>query len=159
MSEDFKEIERKFLVRDATFREEAFKTERIAQGFLSSVPERTVRVRLSGGRGFLTVKGIGNRSGARRFEWEKEITSDEAVTLLELCEPGRVEKTRFFVRADEHVFEVDVFEGENKGLIVAEIELKEESEPFKRPSWLGDEVTGQVKYYNAALARHPYSQW
>jgi len=159
MSKGLKEIERKFLVRDESFRKEAFKTERIAQGFLSSVPERTVRVRLGGDTGYITVKGLGDASGASRFEWEKEITAEEAGALLELCEPGIIVKTRFFVRSGKHVFEVDVFEGENKGLVVAEIELKEESEPFKRPYWLGEEVTGDVRYYNATLARHPYSKW
>ena len=159
MSREFKEIERKFLVTGKGFREEAFKTERIAQGFLSSVPERTVRVRLAEGRGYLTVKGMGNRSGARRFEWEKEISAEEAAVLLELCEPGSIVKTRFYVRSGKHMFEVDVFEGENRGLVIAEIELQEESEVFARPDWLGQEVTGEVKYYNAALARHPYSKW
>ena len=159
MSEAFKEIERKFLVTSEAFREEAFQSERIAQGFLSSVPERTVRVRLAGDRGYITVKGLGDASGASRFEWEKEISPKEAAALLQLCEPGLIEKTRYFVRSEKYVFEVDVFEGENQGLIIAEIELPDETQPFARPSWLGEEVTGQVEYYNAALACHPYSKW
>ena len=159
MSKGFKEIERKFLVTSEAFKQEAFKSERISQGFLSSVPERTVRVRLADDRGYITVKGLGNESGARRFEWEKEISPEEAKALLELCEPGQISKTRYFVRSERHLIEVDVFAGANRGLIIAEIELQDETEPFKRPSWLGEEVTGQVRYYNAALAGHPFSKW
>ena len=153
------EIERKFLVLNDDFKKESFKKERIIQGFLSSVPERTVRVRLIGDQGFLTVKGIGNESGTTRFEWEKEISTADAERLLSICEPGKIEKLRYFVKAGGHVFEIDDFTGENQGLVVAEIELSDESETFIRPDWLGDEVTGKAKYYNAALSRNPYSNW
>ena len=153
------EIERKFLVSGEAFRDEALRSERITQGFLSSVPERTVRVRQVGEKGWITVKGLGNASGASRFEWEKEIPGEEAENLLELCEPGRIKKTRYYVEKGQHTFEVDEFEGNNKGLVIAEIELLHESDSFVRPEWLGPEVTGQVKYYNAALSKNPFSQW
>lgn len=154
-----KEVERKFLVVSDAYREEAVKHHRIIQGFLSSVPERTVRVRKSDDRGWITVKGLGNSSGTTRFEWEKEISGAEAGHLLELCEPGMIEKTRYYVRKGEHVFEIDEFEGRNQGLVVAEIELQSEDQAFERPGWLGQEVTGEVKYYNAALSRNPFTQW
>ncbi len=154
-----KEIERKFLVKSHDYRKEAQKTEEITQGFLSSVPERTVRVRMVDKMGWITVKGIGNASGITRFEWEKEIPGSEAKSLLDLCEPGRIEKTRYYVKRGAHTFEVDEFKGHNQGLVIAEIELEEETESFEHPSWLGEEVTGQIKYYNASLSKLPYSQW
>ena len=154
-----KEIERKFLVVNDAFKAASFKREKIVQGFLSSVPERTVRIRITGDAGFITIKGLGNASGTTKFEWEKEISTADAERLLSICEPGKIEKLRYFVKAGGHVFEIDDFTGENQGLIVAEIELSDESETFIRPDWLGDEVTGQVKYYNAALSRNPYSNW
>ena len=153
------EIERKFLVSGAGYREEAFRKERIRQGFLSSVPERTVRVRMAGDRGWITVKGIGSQEGTTRFEWEREITGEEAERLLELCEPGIIDKTRFYVKNGRHTLEVDEFHGENQGLVIAEIELSEEDESFSRPDWLGEEVTGETKYYNAALSQWPYKDW
>lgn len=154
-----KEIERKFLVKSHDYRKEAQKTEEIIQGFLSSVPERTVRVRMVDKIGWITVKGIGNASGTTRFEWEKEIPGSEAKSLLDLCEPGRIAKTRYYIRRGTHTFEVDEFHGENKGLVIAEIELEEETESFEHPSWLGEEVTGQNKYYNASLSKLPFSKW
>ena len=156
---EFKEIERKFLVSGPGYRKEAFRTERIRQGFLSSVPERTVRVRMSGDRGWITVKGIGNQKGTTRFEWEKEITGQEAEELLGLCEPGIIDKMRYFVEKGRHTFEVDEFHGDNEGLVIAEIELSDENEAFSRPGWLGEEVTGETKYYNAALSQRPYQHW
>jgi len=156
---DNKEIERKFLVKDDSFKAGCFKKERIIQGFLSSVPERTVRVRLMGSTGFLTVKGIGNATGTTRFEWEKEISSSDAKALLYLCEPGIIDKTRYYFSAGAHTFEIDEFESENKGLIMAEIELKNEDEVFVKPSWLGKEVTGDIRYYNASLVVNPYQNW
>jgi adenylate cyclase len=155
----YKEIERKFLVISDEYRKEAGYSKRITQGFLSSVPERTVRVRKVDDRGWVTVKGLGNESGTTRFEWEMEISGAEAGQLLEICEPGIIGKTRYFVRKGSHTYEVDEFEGQNHGLVIAEIELASEDEPFDRPGWLGEEVTGQVKYYNAALSRNPYSKW
>lgn len=153
------EIERKFLVLNDHFKKDAFKEQRIVQGFLSSVPERAVRVRIMGKKGFLTVKGIGNDSGTTRFEWEKEITLHEAEKLLELCEPGIIDKQRYFVRSGEHLFEVDVFGLDNQGLIIAEIELFKEDEIFVKPHWIGEEVTGQVHFYNSSLSKKPFKDW
>ena len=152
------EIERKFLVK-GNFKPEVFKSTRIMQGYLSSVPERTVRVRINGEQGFITIKGKGNNSGIRRYEWEKEIPLNEAEELLQLCEPGIINKTRYLVKAGEHTFEVDEFHGENEGLIMAEIELKTENENFIKPAWLDKEVTGDDRYYNAMLTKHPYTRW
>lgn len=152
------EIERKFLVK-GEFKNLAKKQTRITQGYLSSVPERTVRVRVKGEKGFITIKGIGNESGASRYEWEKEIPTDEVKELLKICEPGVIDKTRFLVEAGEHTYEVDEFYGENEGLIVAEVELNSEDETFDKPEWLGEEVTGDVKYYNSMLMKNPYAKW
>lgn len=152
------ETERKFLVK-GNFKAGAESSQRITQGYLSSVPERTVRVRIKGDRGFITVKGIGNASGASRYEWEKEIPVAEVKELLELCEPGVIDKTRYLVRVGAHVFEVDEFYGENEGLVVAEVELDDEGQAFEKPSWLGAEVTGDVRYYNAMLMKNPFTKW
>src|SRR6187551_3762040 len=129
------EIERKFLVTSDAFKEESFAQNRIKQGYLSSVPERTIRVRIKGNKGFLTIKGVTNESGLSRFEWEKEIPVDEAKELLKLCEKGAIDKTRFEVKMGNHVFEIDEFYGENEGLVMAEIELASETEPFEKPNW------------------------
>lgn len=152
------EIERKFLV-SGEFKSSAFKATRITQGYLSSVPERTVRVRVKGEKGFITIKGIGSDSGASRFEWEKEISVEEVRDLLRICEPGVIDKTRYLVKAGEHTFEVDEFYGDNEGLTVAEVELSSEQEAFDRPAWLGVEVTGDVRYYNSMLMKNPYKNW
>lgn len=152
------EIERKFLVNGG-FKSDAFKATRITQGYLSSVPERTVRVRVKGDKGFITIKGIGNASGASRFEWEKEIPVEDVKALLEICEPGVIDKTRYLVKAGEHTYEVDEFYGDNEGLTVAEVELSDENEAFDKPSWLGEEVTGDAKYYNSMLMKNPYKNW
>lgn len=153
-----KEIERKFLVR-GDFKSLAFRSERITQGYLSSVPERTVRVRIKGNEGFITIKGLSNASGLTRYEWEKEIPVDEVRELLQLSEPGMIDKTRYLVQVGKHVFEVDEFYGENEGLILAEIELQSEDEPFEKPEWLGKEVTGDPRYYNAMLSKKPYKSY
>ncbi len=153
-----KEIERKFLV-NGDFKSEAFKSIRIIQGYLSSVPERTVRVRVKGDKGFITIKGIGNASGITRYEWEKEIPVEDVKELLLICEPGVIDKTRYLVKAGEYTFEVDEFHGDNEGLIVAELELPDENAPFERPDWLGEEVTGDSRYYNAALSVNPFKTW
>ena len=153
-----KEIERKFLV-NGDFKSEAFKSIRIIQGYLSSVPERTVRVRVKGDKGFITIKGIGNASGITRYEWEKEIPVEDVKELLLICEPGVIDKTRYLVKAGEYTFEVDEFHGDNEGLIVAEVELPDENAPFERPDWLGEEVTGDSRYYNAALSVSPFKTW
>jgi adenylate cyclase len=153
------EIERKFLVKDTSFKAAAFTENHIAQGYLSSVPERTVRVRIKGKKGFLTIKGISNESGLSRFEWEKEIPVEEAEKLLLLCEKGVIDKTRFEVKSGNHVYEVDVFYKENEGLIIAEIELSSETETFEKPYWLGEEVTNDKRYYNSYLSKNPYKNW
>lgn len=152
------EIERKFLVA-GEFKGSATKATRITQGYLSSIPERTVRVRIKGDKGFITIKGIGNDSGASRFEWEKEIPVAEVESLLKICEPGVIDKTRYLVPAGGHTFEVDEFYGDNEGLTVAEVELASENEAFERPTWLGQEVTGDVKYYNSMLMKNPFKKW
>jgi len=152
------EIERKFLVK-GDFKASSKKETRIIQGYLSSVPERTVRVRIKGDKGFITIKGIGNASGASRYEWEKEIPVSEVKELLELCEPGVIDKTRFLVDSDKHTFEVDEFYGDNEGLTVAEVELSNENEEFLKPEWLGEEVTGDAKYFNSMLMKNPYKNW
>ena len=153
------EIERKFLVTSEAFKKEAFAQNRIAQGYLSSVLERTVRVRIKGDKGFLTIKGASNESRLSRFEWEKEIPIEEATALLKLCEKGIIDKTRFEVKIGNHIFEVDEFYGENEGLIIAEVELKSETETFEKPVWLGKEVTNDIRYYNSYLSKNPFRNW
>lgn len=153
-----REIERKFLVC-GDYKSHAKMNARIVQGYLSSVPQRTVRVRTKGERAYLTIKGEGDERGISRYEWEREIPFDEAVELLELCESGTIDKTRYVIRHGGHVFEVDEFHGRNEGLTVAEIELESEDEPFDRPDWLGEEVTGDDRYYNAMLTKNPYKEW
>jgi len=152
------EIERKFLVK-GEFKKFAAKQTRIIQGYLSSIPERTVRVRVKGDKGYITIKGIGNAAGASRYEWEKEIPVAEVMELLKICEPGVIDKTRYNVPVGGFTFEVDEFYGENQGLVVAEVELKSESDVFEKPEWLGVEVTGDVKYYNSMLMKNPYTKW
>ncbi len=153
------EIERKFLTTSDTFKAVAFKQTRITQGYLSSVPDRTVRVRIKGEKGYLTIKGMSNESGLSRFEWEKEIPIKEAESLLLLCEKGIIDKCRYEVKFGNHIFEVDEFYGENEGLIFAEIELKSENESFEKPTWIGQEVTNDSKYYNSYLSKNPYVDW
>jgi len=154
------EIERKFLVQ-GDYKAEAYKAIRITQAYLSSVPERIVRVRVKGDKGFITIKGICNASGTARFEWEKEIPVEEARQLLEICEPGIIDKVRYLVKnADgQHTWEVDEFYGDNDGLTVAEIELADENESFDKPVWLGEEVTGDHKYFNSMLMKNPFKNW
>ncbi|WP_298365541.1 CYTH domain-containing protein [uncultured Lutibacter sp.] len=153
------EIERKFLVK-GEFKKHAIQKIKISQGFLSTVPERTVRIRLTNEKGFITVKGIGNNSGTTRFEWEKEISKIEAESLLKLCEPNIIEKYRYIVPVNNDLFfEVDEFIGLNKGLVVAEIELPSENTVYEKPIWLGKEVTGKKQYYNSAIAQKPFNKW
>ena len=152
------EIERKFLVA-GDFKPFANKATRIIQGYLSSVPERTVRVRIKDDKGFLTVKGRSSKSGTTRFEWEKEIPVGEAQELIAICESGVIDKTRYIVEAGRHIYEIDEFHGDNQGLIVAEIELASEDETFAKPQWLGKEVTGDTRYYNSMLMKNPYRNW
>lgn len=153
------EIERKYLVTSLEFKNEYYTKNEIAQGYLSSNPERTVRVRIKGNKGYLTIKGLGNESGASRFEWEKEIELNEAKQLLKLCEKGVIEKTRYEVKSGNHVIEVDEFHGDNNGLIVAEIELENENESIEKPHWLGNEVTNDERYYNSYISLNPFKNW
>ncbi len=152
------EIERKFLVNHISFDRENSKKTYIKQGFLNTHKERTVRVRIRDDKGYLTIKGISSTDGMSRFEWEKEISLEDAQNLMLLCEEGFIEKTRFEIPFGNHVYEVDEFYGNHEGLIVAEIELNDANESFEKPNWLGKEVTGDVKYYNSFLSKHPYKK-
>lgn len=145
------EIERKFLVINDSFKTEATQQYVIKQGYLNRNPERTVRVRTKNNKAFLTIKGKSNSSGTTRFEWENQIDINEALELLKLTEGNIIEKTRYIIPYKNHTFEVDIFEGNQKGLILAEIELKDENETFEKPSWLGKEVTGDIRYYNSTM--------
>jgi CYTH domain-containing protein len=153
------EIERKFLVTSDAFKDQAHRKFRIVQGFLNRNPERTVRVRLKDNTGFLTVKGKSTDDGLSRFEWEKEISENDAKVLLEFCEKGVIDKIRYLVNVENHMFEVDEFFTDNEGLVIAEVELKTEDEAFTKPNWLGEEVTGNIKYYNSQLSKKPYNTW
>ena len=153
------EIERKFLVQSEEFKAISFAKNEISQGYLNSNPERTVRVRIKGNQGYLTIKGKGNETGMSRLEWEMEIPVDEAKMLLNLCESGVISKMRYEVKFGNHVYEVDEFFGENEGLVLAEIELKSEDETFEKPDWLGEEVTNNEKYYNSYLSKNPFKNW
>jgi len=150
------EIERKFLVIQETFKNQAIKSTLIIQGYLNSHPERSVRIRVKGNKGFLTIKGKSNLSGTSRFEWEKEIPLTEAEKLLTLCEEGIIKKNRYEIPSGRHIIEVDEFLGKHKGLLLAEIELNHEKEDFTKPNWLGKEVTGNPKYYNSQLSKSTY---
>ena len=152
------EIERKFLV-NGDFRSESRSSVHIVQGYLSSDPHRTVRVRVYGDKAFITVKGCSDNAGIARFEWEKEIEVQDALQLLALCEPEVIDKVRYLVPAGDYVYEVDEFHGENEGLIVAEIELLSVDSEFDKPQWLGKEVTGDKRYYNSMLKSNPYITW
>jgi CYTH domain-containing protein len=153
------EIERKFLVLNDSFKSENYKKSYIKQGFLNSNKNRVVRIRILDDTGFITVKGISSKDGTSRFEWERKILLKEAQKLLTLCEEGIIEKNRYFIKVDNFIYEIDVFEGENKGLTVAEIELNTVFEKFEKPHWIGKEVTGLTKYYNSELSKHPFSKW
>ena len=152
------EIERKFLVK-GPFKEQAASRTHIIQGYISSQKGRTVRVRLRDQQAYLTIKGPSRDGGLSRYEFEKEITIDEGLSLLTLCEPGVIEKDRWLVTSGKHTFEVDEFFGENEGLLLAEVELSAPDEPFEKPSFLGKEVTGDRRYYNSSLRINPYSKW
>lgn len=153
------EIERKFLVKDDSYKRMAFKSYAIRQGYICSDSGRTVRVRIRDDKGFLTIKGPSDASGMSRYEWEHELSLPEAEELMKLCRPGMIDKTRYLVKWGSHTFEVDEFYGANDGLVVAEVELASEDEPFGCPPFLGEEVTGQRRYYNASLMACPYKEW
>lgn len=146
------EIERKFLVNSTTFIKKAYQKTTLRQGYLSKDPKRTVRVRIFDQKGLLTIKGKSSESGMSRFEWEKEIDRADADQLLDLALPGIIEKDRYLVNENNHCFEVDVFHGNHKGLILAEIELENENEKILLPDWIGKEVTGEKQYYNSFLS-------
>ena len=152
------ETERKFLVLDDGYKAQAVESHRIRQGYIAHDMGRSVRVRIRDDKGILSVKGPFIGVGSRP-EWEKEISLQEAEDLFLLCKPGSIDKTRWIVPAGERFFEVDEFHGENEGLVMAEIELKCQDEAFGRPSWLGEEVTGDPRYYNGYLARNPFKSW
>lgn len=153
------EIERKYLVNSKDYRSLAFSKSHIVQGFLNSHPDRVVRIRIADDKAFLTVKGRSNSAGTTRFEWEKEIPTPEAKLLLELCEKEILEKIRYFVRTGTHIIEVDEFLGSNQGLVIAEIEIEKEDDKIEVPSWVGLEVTGDIKYYNSQLSKSPFKEW
>ena len=154
------EIERKFLV-SGDFKKEAYGSVRITQGYLSSVPQRVVRVRVKGEKGFITIKGAADETGISRFEWEKEISLQDAQSLLQLAEPVIIDKTRYLIKNTDgcHTWEVDEFHRDNEGLVMAEIELSNENDPFDKPDWLGKEVTGDKRYYNSYLSKNPFKTW
>ena len=153
------EIERKFLVKKTDFVTESNYKKKLKQGYLNADKKRTVRIRIADEIAFITVKGESNSTGTTRFEWEKEIKKREAEELLLLCEPCLIEKTRYLIDAGRHTFEVDEFHGDNEGLILAEVELRSETEDFISPNWLGLEVTGDPKYYNSSISKNPYKNW
>jgi len=152
------EIERKFLVK-GDYKSLAYHHSHIQQGYFATEPGRTVRVRMRDDKAYLTIKGPSDNQGLSRYEFETEIPTADARQLLLLCKPGRVDKVRWLVKSGSHIVEVDEFLGENAGLVVAEIELKSEDEPYERPDFLGQEVTGIPRYYNKYLATHPYTTW
>jgi len=154
------EIERKFLVKaGADFRGRAYASSRICQGYIASGHGRTVRVRTRDDRAYLTIKGPSLDGGLSRYEFEKEITTEEARQLFHLCEPGLIDKTRYLVKSGEHTFEIDEFYGDNEGLIIAEVELSSPDESFEKPDFIGEEVTGDRRYYNSHLRANPYRNW
>ena len=153
------EIERKYLVLDDSFKHEAFSKSHIQQGYICSERGRTVRVRIRDARAYITIKGPSTDNGLTRYEFEQEIPLADAEQLMKLCEPGIIDKTRWLVKSGDHTFEVDEFHGENDGLIVAEVELRDATDVVEIPHFIGKEVTGDRRYYNSQLRRHPYSSW
>ena len=153
------EIERKFLVLNSSYKHEAFASSHIRQGYICSDRGRTVRIRIRDEHAYITIKGPSLDGGLSRYEFEQEIPMDDAEKLLTLCEPGIIDKTRWLVKSGQHTIEVDEFHGENDGLIMAEVELKSRSEEPILPHFIGKEVTGDRRYYNSQLRRHPYSTW
>lgn len=153
------EIERKFLVTNDDYKRQAYASYRIKQGYICSGHGHTVRVRLRGETAFLTIKGPSRDGGLSRYEFEKEITIEEALELFRLCQPGIIDKTRYLVKSGEHTFEVDEFYGDNEGLVMAEVELGAPEEPFVAPSFIGQEVTGDKRFYNSHLRQYPYKLW
>ena len=152
------EIERKFIVT-GEFKHLATSADRIKQGYIASGNGRTVRVRIRAGRGYLTIKGPSDKAGLARYEFETEISLADAEDLFRICEPGVIDKTRYLVPFGAHTFEVDEFYGDNDGLVMAEVELQSEDEPYERPDFLGREVTGDRRFYNSHMRRYPFCLW
>ena len=155
------EIERKFLVEGEDFKQQAYAVSHIQQGYIGTKPGRTVRIRLRDDHAFLTIKGPAGDDGLSRYEFETEISPDDARDLLKLCEPGLIDKHRYLVKSldGEHVWEIDEFHGDNDGLVMAEIELRSETDSFEKPHFIGKEVTGDRRYYNGHLRANPYKFW
>ena len=153
------EIERKFLVLDDSYKHEAFASSHIRQGYICSERGRTVRIRIRDERAYITIKGPSLNGGLSRYEFEQEIPLADAERLMLLCEPGMIDKTRWLVKSGKHTFEVDEFHGDNDGLVMAEVELSNENESFEKPHFIGQEVTGDRRYYNSQLRRNPYCKW
>lgn len=153
------EIERKFLVTGEDYKNRAFAHSRISQGYICSTGGRTVRVRIRDDKGYLTIKGPSDHAGLARYEFETEISLTDAHDLMKICEPGVIDKTRYLVRSGNHVFEIDEFYGDNEGLVMAEVELADENEPYEKPDFIGREVTGDRRFYNSHMRQSPYSWW
>ncbi|MDR2145974.1 MAG: CYTH domain-containing protein [Tannerella sp.] len=153
------EIERKFLVKDNSFMNRAFQKRHTVQGYLCADRKRSVRIRIADSEAFLTIKSGANERGWSRYEFERPVPLEDAKELMKLCLPGIIDKVRYYVEFESYTWEVDVFSGENEGLTVAEIELESEEETFALPEWVGAEVSGDTRYYNAALAKKPFSLW
>ena len=153
------EIERKYLVLDDSFKHEAFSKSHIQQGYICSERGRTVRIRIRDSRAYITIKGPSLNGGLSRYEFEQEIPLDDAQQLMQLCEPGIIDKTRWLVKSDRHTFEVDEFHGDNDGLVMAEVELENEQDTPKIPHFIGKEVTGDRRYYNSQLRQRPFKTW
>lgn len=152
------EIERKFLVT-GEFKSLAYDKTHIEQGYFATEPGKTVRVRIRNDKGYLTIKGPSSKDGLSRYEFEVEVPLEDAQEMMKLCVPGRVNKDRYLIKSGKHIVEVDEFFDENEGLILAEIELENEDEAYVKPDFLGAEVTGDKRYYNKYMIRHPYKLW
>ena len=154
-----REIERKFLITSNSFKQNISSKYNIVQGYLSTDPSRSVRLRISNSKGYLTIKGRASKNGLSRLEWEKELPIKEANELIALCLPNKIIKTRYKVNYKGHIFDIDIFKGMNEGLNIAEIELNSEEDTFEKPKWLGKEITGIKKYYNSQLCQNPFTKW
>lgn len=152
------EIERKFIVT-GEYKHLAYNRTHIEQGYMATEAGKTVRFRIRDDKAYLTIKGPSTNGGMTRYEFETEIPMDDAKELMKLCMPGRIVKDRWLVRSGKHVVEVDEFFGENRGLVIGEIELESEDEQYVKPDFLGEEVTGDHRYYNSHLMRRPYTTW
>lgn len=150
------EIERKFLVQNDSYKQQSFSHSHIQQGYITSERGRTVRIRIRDDRAYLTIKGPSMDGGLSRYEFEQEISLEDGRQLMKLCEPGIIDKTRWLVQSGDHVFEVDEFFGDNEGLVMAEVELHTATEQVILPNFIGEEVTGDRRYYNSQLRNHPY---